>query len=332
MLVAGGAILLASMAILATNEKNVITYRQAAMRHGGYVFNATDSGPTSGNEGDMVRVAGTPVVVKPAVDTAFGVRANAPILRRKVEMFQWQEDEYAGQTSYEMDWYDYPVDWTVFKQPYHHRNPSSLPFGRANYLAGAMTLRGFTLSPAIMASMPGRVPVVPDFSHLHPNLAASFRIIDGKLLSSRQPDSPQLGDLRVSWTVAPLQPVTIIARNRDGVLVPARNVDNEPGFELQVGIRQILDLQPDLPAEPWLPWVWRVLALVLAGLGAHVLLRGISAGRADLLAAATIGITLTFGLASVMWIVVVPKTGAVLIGIAVLCLVITAWRLSERAA
>lgn len=330
MLLAGGVLLLAAIAVLGSNEENVLTYRASALRHGGMVVDATSTGPTQGNDGAMVRIAGTPEAVKPAIDSEFGISADAAMLWRKVEMFQWHQASYGGHVSYEMDWFDHPVDWTVFKHPEHHRNPPALPFGSARYPAGAMRLDGFRLGPAIIESMPGRVPFTPDFSQLHPNLAASFRVVDGKLQTSQDPASPQIGDLRVSWSVAPLQPVTVIGRNHNGVLVPAYGLDNEPGFELQVGIRQVTDLQPDLPPEPLLPWVWRVLSLLLACTGGYVLLRGVFHGRSELPAAITIGIMLTCGLASVMWIVAVPTAGAVLIGIAVLALAITAWRLYER--
>lgn len=331
MTLVGAALLLVALAVLAVNEENVLTYRQAALRHGGMVVDATGTGPSDANNGEMVRVTGTPEVTIPPHDRDFGIHADAPMLWRTVEMYQWKQTDYAGQVGYEMDWFDHPVDWTIFRHPGHHHNPPSLPFGSARFVAAGMRLDGFELSPPIIDAMPGRVAYTPDFSSLFPNLAASFRQVGGKLLTSEDLASPQLGDLRVSWTVAPLQTVTVIARNRDGVLMPARGLVNEPGFALQVGNHPVVDLQPDLPPEPLLPWVWRVLALLTAGAGMHMLLRGVSPGRREVQAAVTLALTLTCGLAGVMWIVAVPTAGAVLVAVAVLALVLTAWRLYERA-
>ncbi|KGI77207.1 TMEM43 family protein [Oleiagrimonas soli] len=332
-LLGGSLLLLIAMAMLASNESNVMTYRAAAARHGGVVVEATRKGPTKGNDGDMVRVTGTPSVTKPAVDPQFGIRANVPILWRVTEMFQWREIDYGGSVSYELQWVDHPVDSSIFKQRARHRNPSALPFGGGRYLAGDMQLDGFKLSPAIVSAMPGRTHVTPDFSTLQPNMAASFRVVKGTLMTSEDPSSPQLGDLRVSWRAAPLQEITLIARNRDGTLVPAEGVEDGPGFELQVGQHDVLDMQPDLPPRPWLPWLWRVLSLVLAVFGAYALLRGVaasSARRAGPVAALGVGIALICGLGGVMWITRRADLGGILLGVAVLALAVTAWRMYER--
>jgi hypothetical protein len=330
MLLGGSTLLLVAMAILAGNESHVLTYRAAAIRHGGEVVDATRSGPTIDNDGDMVLVSGTPRIVKPAVDRQFGIRADVPILWRITEMFQWRQIEYAGSTSYELEWVDHPVDSSVFEHPAHHGNPTAMPFGNARYLAGEVRLGGFLLSRKIVLAMPGRRDVSPDLGGLHPNLAASFRPLKGALVTSEVPDSPQLGDVKVRWQGAPDQEVTVIALNRDGTLVPAEGVQDGAGFQLQVGKLHVVDLQPDLPARPFLPWVWRVLAMALAVAGARVLLQGTSVRSKGMLPALGMAITLVCGLAGVMWVPDRIDVGLVLIGAALLSLGVTAWRMYER--
>lgn len=330
MLLGGSVAILAALAILASNESNVLAYRAAALRHGGIVVNATRSGPTPGNNGEMVLVSGTPVIVHPAVDRWFGIRAKVPLMWRVTQMFQWREIEYAGTTSYELEWVDHPVDSNSFKHPRGHRNPSEMPFGSERFLAGEVRLDGFLLSPRLVLSMPGRVDIAPDFGDLRPNLAASFRPYKGALLTSENPASPQLGDVRVGWQAAPLQTVTLIAQNRDGTLAPASAAEDGAGYQLQVGKLKVVDLQPDLPGQPYLPWLWRVLALVLAVAGSHALLRSSRLKRARLPAALGIGLTLACGLAGVMWIAARFDVGVLLIGLALLSLGVTAWRLYQR--
>lgn len=330
MLLGGSMLLLAAMAVLSSNESHVLTYRAAAMRHGGIVVDATHRGPTADNDGDMVLVSGTPRIVKPAVDPQFGIRAEVPVLWRVSEMFQWRQIEYAGTTSYEMEWVDHPVDSSEFRQPAGHVNPTTLPFGSARYLAGEVRLGGFLLSSKLVLAMPGREDVTPDFSQLRPNMAASFRPLDGHLVTSDDLSSPQLGDLRVSWQAAPLQVITVIAQNRDGTLVPAEGVQDGSGFQLQVGKLQVMDLQPDLPSEPFLPWVWRVLAMVLAVAGAWVLLEGAPVRRGGALPALGMAITVVCGLAGVMWIGARTDIGVLLVGAALISLGVTAWRMYER--
>jgi hypothetical protein len=245
-------------------------------------------------------------------------------------MFQWREIDVDGNLSYELEWVDHPVDWRSFRHPAHHRDPDQMPFGSATFHAPVVKLAGFRLGPTIVRAMPGRVEAKPDFSHLRPNMAASFRVTGNKLLSSEVPDSPQLGDLKVSWWSAPLQQVTVIARNYKGTLKPATDATDGKGFGLQVGQREVVDLEPDLPPEPLWPWLWRALSLVLASLGAYALLCGAQACRKDGIAAVGIGVTVICGLAGVMWLVALPRVSIGLIVIAVLALVVVAWRLYDR--
>jgi len=330
MLLGGSLVILAALAMLASNESNVLAYRAAAMRHGGVVVNATRSGPTPGNNGDMVLVSGTPRIVHPAIDRWFGIRADVPVMWRVTQMFQWREIDYAGTTTYELEWVDHPVDSSGFKHPAHHRNPAEMPFGNERFLAGEVRLDGFLLSPKLVLSMPGRQDITPDFGDLRPNLAASFRPYRGALVTSEHLDSPQLGDVRVSWQAAPRQTVTIIAQNQDGTLTPASEVEDGAGYQLQVGKLQVVDLQPDLPGQPYLPWLWRVLSLVLAVAGSFALLRSAPLKGDIVLPASGIAVTLVCGLAGVMWISARFDIGILLIGVALLSLGVTAWRLYQR--
>lgn len=330
MLLGGSVLLLAALAMLATNESNVLAYRAAAMRHGGVVMNATRSGPTPSNNGEMVLVSGVPKIVKPAVDPWFGIHASVPILWRVTDMFQWRQIDYAGSISYELEWADHPVDSSGFKHPAYHRNPTQMPFGGERFLAQEVRLDGFLLGSKLVLAMPGREDITPDFSSLRPNMAASFRPYHGALLTSRDPASPQLGDVRVRWQGAPDQPVTIIAMNQDGTLTPAVDVQDGAGYQLQVGRLQVDDLQPDLPSQPYLPWLWRVLSGVLAVLGAFALMHMTPLRGSAVLPACGIAITLVCGLAGVMWISARTDVGTLLIGAGLLSLGITAWRLYQR--
>lgn len=329
-LLAGSMLVLSGLAILAKNESNVLAYRTAALRHGGIVVNASKTGPTRANNGDMVLVSGVPQVIKPAIDPVFGIRVDTPVLWRTTAMFQWREVDYAGSLTYEMDWIDHHVDSHAFRRRAYHRNPSVMPFGSGRFVAGEVHLDGFVLSRRLVQAIPGRHAVTPDFSTLRPNLAASFRPYRGSLVTSDNVSSPQLGDIRVSWQGVPKQVVTLIAQNQDGTLKPAVDVEIGPGYQMQVGKLQVPDLQPDLPGVPYLPWLWRVLSLLLAVTGAYVLLQAVPTRRNGLGPAVGLGLVLVCGLSGVMWISARSDVATLLLGVSALALGITAWQLYER--
>lgn len=198
-------------------------------------------------DGGTLRVTGTPQVVEPAHDPQFNVSADTTRLVRQVEMFQWREVGAGAGRHYAMDWVDHPVDATRFAQPQGHANPGAFPFDGKQFFAPAVRLGDYTLDAAIVRGLPGAGSIIhADLSHLPANLAATFQVVDGTLVTSAQPDAPRLGDLRVRWKAVPLQPVTVVARADGDTLVATTAAGAEPERAPPSGSA----------------WMWRLLALL----------------------------------------------------------------------
>lgn len=261
--VAALVLVVAALALLAATERGVRAHVAALDRHGGAVRDlGATAAPSSRLYGYMVRVTGTPQVVELPLDADFGVQADTPVLIRHVAMFQWHEIN-VGYPLYEQDWVDRAVDSATFTDPRGHANPGPLPIPPHRFVAPRVRLDGFLLDAAIVDAIPGSVPLTPDFGRLPPNLAATFHVVGGALVSSTDPRAPRLGDLRVRWREVPLQPVSVFARAEGDRLVPAQSVTAGTGFVVQLGDRSLADLLPDVPDAPTWPWARRVLTLLL---------------------------------------------------------------------
>jgi hypothetical protein len=309
---AGGAmLLLLALVLLGVGERGVLAWQQAMARHG-----------------DAVRIAGTPQIAEPPHDPQFNVRADTPRLSRQVEMFQWREVGSGAGRHYEMDWVDHAVDATQFAQPQGHANPGPFPFDGQQFFAPAMRLADYTLAPAIVRALPGADSIVRvDLSHLPANLAATFQAVDGALVTSAHPGSPQLGDLRVRWTAVPLQPVTVIARVDGGTLVPATDAGDGRGFEVQLGDRPLRDVLPDLPPQPGSVWIWRLLAVLIGWAGAVLLLRGTRPQPVDVAAALAIAVAPLALLGAILWFGASVAAGIVLLAVALFATALARHRL-----
>jgi len=126
----GAALLLAGLGLIAWNERRVMDYTAALARHGAPVLDLGAAGrPGAGQYGSLTRVSGMPQIVDAPRDAEFGVRADSPILIRHVEMFQWREITVGGNTHYELDWVDRPIDASEFAKPAAHlaRLPGARP-------------------------------------------------------------------------------------------------------------------------------------------------------------------------------------------------------------
>jgi hypothetical protein len=134
------------------------------------------------------------------------------------------------------------------------------------------------------------------------NLAATFVPYDGYLVTSANPGDPHRGDLRVSWEEVPLQLVTVVARIDGDRLVPATNTTDRKGFAVEVGDRSLLDMFPDLPEPPTFVYLWRVLAMLLAALGAYLMLSGHHGIQRDFPLSLAVGTLVVSATATVLWL------------------------------
>lgn len=251
--------------------------------------------------GKLVRISGMPKILTPPMDPQFGVRADAPVLTRSVEMSQWHESNYGGgPPSYQRDWLDYRVDSSKFVHPRGHTNPQRMPFHGRRFQASDVRIAGLKLAPGLVYAIPGEKSFPPQMENMPANLAATFALRDGKLWSNPIAGSPQLGDLRVSWTIVPDSVLTIVARVTAGELVPAEDLPGA-GFSVFLGDVPLDVLMPGVPRPPSSPWLWRVLALVLM-IGGYLLLSTLRQRPRDLVFAAPATIaTLALAEAFVWW-------------------------------
>jgi hypothetical protein len=200
-------------------------------RHGGQLVDLGASAlPQAGQAGYLARLSGVPRVVVAPRDPEFNLRRDTPVLIRHVEMFQWREVRFGGNTDYELDWVDQPVDSSKFERPAGHANPGAFPIAARQFDADRVQLGGFALDRSLLHALPGVQRVEPDVKSLPANLAATFVPYNGYLVTSANPGDPHRGDLRVSWEEVPLQLVTVVARIDGDRLVPATKTTDGKGF------------------------------------------------------------------------------------------------------
>jgi len=325
--IAGGLLLIIGMILAAVTEKDLIDHHDAIMRHGGEVLDlGSNAQPEAGQHGALARISGVPQVVQQPRDPDFNLQVDAPVLIRQVEMFQWREVDVGGQVHYELDWVDHPLDASRFKHPDGHTNPGAFPIEGHRFDAGQVRVAGFILSPQLLQALPGSQPVLPDMRHLPVNLAASFSLSGNTLLTSASPNSPQLGDLRVSWEAVPLQTVTVFARIDGDQLVPTSDSANEKVYSIEVGDRAMSDVLSDVPPPPPFASTRLIDAMLLAMVGALLLGRF----RNGMLLLLSLGITPVAVLAGVMRLGHGNAIAASWFGLALMTTMIAIWQWRSR--
>ncbi len=300
--VIGVALIFAGVGLAAVTARSLMNYRLAAERHGGEMIDlGVDASQKAGQYGHMARVVGMPGVVEPPIDTEFGLKADTPQLFRHVEMFQWRELHFGNEVNYEQAWVDHLLDASYFDQPAGHGNPAGFPLKGKKFDAGLVQIGGFRLASELIHALPGTAVVEPDMKSLPANLAASFSVYQKYLTTSSQPDSPRIGDVRVSWDEIPLQQLTVFARIDGDRLLPAIDPVDGKGYDIQVGDVSLLNLLPDLPIPPDHVLVRRIAAVLLGALGALLMLAA-RGRRLDPLLALGLGALVVGAVSGVLWI------------------------------
>lgn len=329
--VLGALLMLAGVGLVAMTARSLLNYRAVEAQHGGEVVNLGDNAqPRSGQDGYMARVVGTPRVVESPSDPEFNLTVDTPVLIRHVEMFQWREIRIGSSVHYELDWVDHLVDAGRFGHPGGHANPVSFPLKSKRFEASVVQMGDFKLGPALVRALPGTSAVTPEPGTLPENLAASFSKYQDYLVTSANPANPWLGDVRVSWKEVPLQQMTIVARVDGSLLGAAAEAGDGKGYEVQVGDVSLLNLFPDLPVAPDFILIKRILAVLLAALGAFVLLLAQRPPRRDGLLAIGLGSLVVGAVASVLWMAGHSATIWGWLAVTLVGLVLAVWRLRRR--
>jgi len=163
-------------------------------------------------------ISGELVATGPAHDGQLGVSANAAVLFRHVEMYQWQEHcDAAAACRYETAW-SAPVDSHMFRSAKGHENPAA-PFNDAIFFAPGLKLGENAIDADLLVQQLHAANYAVHDASLPPNLAASFGEREGVLYAGGDPAHPAVGEVRISYRIIASGAVTLNGVLRGGKLL-----------------------------------------------------------------------------------------------------------------
>lgn len=300
------------------------------------------------NEGKLVHVTGRATTTGNASDPVFGITVNAVKLHRKVEMYQWKETsttrkekKFGGSevttTTYKYApvWSEQPIDSTDFKKPEGHLNPP-IPFSSAEYVANDVTLGAFQLTSSIVGQLTARDPVDVSGAKLPESIQAKARRAESGF-EVGDPASPQVGDLRISFTQVKDADVSIVARQLGNTFEPYRPKAGGTIELVDMGIQSAENMFASAEtANTVRTWIFRAAGLILMIIGLALIFAPLST-VADVvpfvgsllrlgtgLIAGVIALCLSLLTIALAWIAYRPLVGAGLLAAAALLIYGTA--------
>ena len=188
-------VLLALMAAAAWTKRDSLSLWFGRMPAG----KPTTAGNTTPAEGRVQRISGELKGAGPARDGPLGVSANAAVLFRHVEMYQWQEHCEADGCRYDKAWAA-AIDSHKFREPKGHENPPA-PFNDSIFFAPGLKVGAYVVDPDLLVAQLHSTDHPVRDANLPPNLAASFSERDGVLYAGGDPAHPAIGEVRIGYRV-----------------------------------------------------------------------------------------------------------------------------------
>ncbi len=340
----GLVLLLGSAGLLWWNEGRAITTAKALTEGSKLVVSIPADRVDPANEGKLVHVSGPARAGGTLADPDFPfMTAKALVLQRTAEMFQWQEDQQSKEVkkvgggvekqttyTYKKVWSSSLKNSSRFREAQSHTNPSSMPYASARQKAPDARLGAFRL-PANLLDLPASEAVRPPENA---QLSGNRSISEGQIYIGKNPGSPEIGDMRIRYTSAPEQDVSVVARQTG---------DSFGGFSAGGGKRSIQMLKPGLldaagmfgaaqSENSVLSWVLRGVGTLCMCAGLFLILRPLSVagdvvplignilGFGAGLVAFCVGLACSLAVIALAWLFYRPLLSALLLAAAVAAL------------
>jgi hypothetical protein len=223
-------------------------------------------------------------------DAEFPVSAAAVKLRRRVEMYQWKEDERTEEHkklgggierkktwTYEKTWADQRIDSDHFQHREGHANPA-LRFSSREVTAKVVHLGTFTLSPGLLGQFNNYQALDVDsqlVDQLPEEVKKQGKLEGGSLYLPSQadqpkvdPTKPQIGDLRISFQVVKPAQVSVLARQFGDSFEPWQSATGTQVERLAVGQLSAQNMLGQMEQENTIfTWLLRGAGFLLMAFG-----------------------------------------------------------------
>ena len=235
-IIVGILMVVAGVGLLFWGEGRAVKRAKALDEGAGVVITVAPTAPSAANEGKLVHFTGTAEAFTPLRDEMFGVETPGLKLMREVEMYQWTEDEerqerkkVGGGTetvttyTYERKWTSRTIDSSRFAEPAGHENPSSKPFDSKTVAADPIVIGDWILGASFVDDLnrSNRLEVgQSELDRASEAFRSRLQLASGGFYLGTDPGNPQIGDVRVRFSVVSKAEVSVVGLQQGQNLVP----------------------------------------------------------------------------------------------------------------
>lgn len=235
-IVVGILMVFGGIGLLFWGEGRAVKRAKALAEGSAAVITVDASGPSAGNEGNLVHFTGRTDAYESISDPIFGIESDALKLERQVEMYQWAEEKESkkkkntgGSTEtvttyrYKKEWSSKVINSSNFEQPSGHENPSSMAYPNKTFTADPIVIGDWVLGHRFVAKLTKKNKLrvgEADLERAPAEIRRKARLADGDFYFGEDPSSPSIGDLRIRFATVPRAEVSVVGQQRGQGLEP----------------------------------------------------------------------------------------------------------------
>ncbi len=289
----GLILVVGSGALLFWNEGRAAKTAAALSEGASVVISAPNNAVAPGNEGKLIHVSGETSAAKEVTDPALGFSQKGLKLSRSVEMYLWKEtketktreklgggEETVTTYRYSKVWSDRQIDSSRFRRASSHRNPAFPSTRSRSFAVQDARLGAFRIGQNVIGRLGSgeRVDVPPTLKEeVVKKLGPRAKLENGTIYVGFNPSSPSVGDVRITYSLLPLQAVSVVAKQTSGAFSPYTASNGRQILLATTGTKDAAAMfQTAQDENTMLTWGLRVLGIFLMFAGFAMILKPIA--------------------------------------------------------
>lgn len=234
--IVGLLLLFSGILLLWINEQNAFKTSEAISEAKSKYIDVNSSKLDNNNNDKLIATKGElKIPLVGVTDSDFNVQTQSAKLVRKVEMYQWTEscDDENGKEKcrYEKTWNDELINSNDFSNK-AYQNPSEMPYSNETFLAQDVTVGAYNLDDALLNKLEANKKLTVYNNEITMNLGLKS---NDEYYTNVQNNSPQIGDIRISYTYSDATNVSILAVQNNDTLKPFVSSNEYKIYEIKSG-------------------------------------------------------------------------------------------------
>ncbi|XP_069692898.1 transmembrane protein 43 homolog isoform X2 [Periplaneta americana] len=234
------------------------------------------------NNGKLVHFSGALHVGEPLAEPEYGVSVPAVKLKRRVQMYQWVEEEHNREVvpgdhefvdasySYTTEWRDKLIDSSLFYSISGHHNPKEFPLKSTVYVSEHVSVESYVFGSALKEKFSDFILVTSDERPERKDI----KLHAGLYYHSQDVWNPEVGDIRVQFSYAGKagEVVSVVGMQLGNEIRPYQTFSGDEILMLRHGRLSVEEMFLEERARnQWLTWAYRGLGWLMMFLGANCL-------------------------------------------------------------